>query len=155
MPGDLAGRLLSHLCSADVPSLCIGLASTALVLSIAVPFGGSKWYLLTGLSPLAGVYYWQRGTRQEEIQVKIMSFVWSHQSHPVLRFSTALTCPCPQVKMVTSDDELVTDITVRICLIHKLLRTLYCRGADCEEFLLVARGCKPTQKSVGVHVERW
>ena len=39
------------------------------MLSIAVPFGGSKWYLLTGLSPLAGVYYWQRGTRQEEIQV--------------------------------------------------------------------------------------
>ncbi len=48
---------------------CAGLASTALVLSIAVPFGGSKWYLLTALSPLAGVYYWQRGTRLEEIQV--------------------------------------------------------------------------------------
>ena len=39
------------------------------MLSIAVPFGGSKWYLLTALSPLAGVYYWQRGTRLEEIQV--------------------------------------------------------------------------------------
>ena len=47
-----------------------GLASTALVLSIAVPFGGGKWYLLTALSPLAGVYYWQRGTRQEEIQAR-------------------------------------------------------------------------------------
>ena len=48
--------------------------------------------------------------------------------------------------MVTSDDELVTDITVRICLTHKLLRTLYCRSADSEDILLVARGCKPTQK---------
>lgn len=59
-----------------------GLASTALVLSIAVPFGGAKWYLLTALSPLAGVYYWQRGTRQEEIQAcarcfQLMPFVHS------------------------------------------------------------------------------
>lgn len=60
--------------------------------------------------------------------------------------STALTCPCSQVKMVTSDDELVTDITVRICLTHKLLRTLYCRCADLKEFSLVVRGCKLTQK---------
>jgi hypothetical protein len=61
-----------------------GLASTALVLSIAAPVGGSNWYWLTALSPLAGVYYWQKATRQEEFQVK----------------------------MVTSDDETVTDIMV-------------------------------------------
>ena len=49
-----------------------GLASTALVLSIAAP-GGSAWYALTALSPLAGVYYWQRGERDEEVAVKIVS----------------------------------------------------------------------------------
>ena len=47
-----------------------GLASTALVLSIAAPFGGQNWYYLTLLSPLSGAYYWQRGTRQEEMQVR-------------------------------------------------------------------------------------
>jgi len=46
-----------------------GLASTALVLSIAAPFGGSNWYYLCLLSPLSGLYYWQRGTRNEEVQV--------------------------------------------------------------------------------------
>ncbi|CAL5229519.1 g12859 [Coccomyxa viridis] len=61
-----------------------GLASTALVLSIAAPFGGQNWYWLTLLSPLSGFYYWQRGTRQEEVQVK----------------------------MVTADDDSVTDILV-------------------------------------------
>jgi len=61
-----------------------GLASTALVLSIAAPFGGQAWYWLTALSPLAGVYYWQRGTRVEEFLVK----------------------------MTTSDDEQTTDISV-------------------------------------------
>lgn len=60
-----------------------GLTSTALVLSIAAP-GGNAWYGLTALSPLAGVYYWQRGTRQEDFLVK----------------------------MTTSDDEKTTDIAV-------------------------------------------
>lgn len=50
-----------------------GLASTALVLSIAAPFGGQNWYYLTLLSPLSGLYYWQRGTRQEEVQVLLFS----------------------------------------------------------------------------------
>jgi Cofactor assembly of complex C subunit B len=44
-----------------------GLGSTALVLSIAAPFGGSNWYWLTLLSPLAGAYYLQKGNRQEEV----------------------------------------------------------------------------------------
>ncbi len=47
-----------------------GLGSTALVLSIAAPFGGSYWYALTLLSPLAGGYYWQRGSRVEEVAVR-------------------------------------------------------------------------------------
>ncbi len=47
-----------------------GLGSTALVLSIAAPFGGTYWYALTLLSPLAGGYYWQRGSRVEEVAVR-------------------------------------------------------------------------------------
>jgi len=64
----------------------VGLGSTALVLSTAAPFGlgGSYWYGLTALSPLAGLYYWQRATRQEEFAVK----------------------------MVTADDDSTTDIIV-------------------------------------------
>eukprot|EP01024_Parvocaulis_polyphysoides_P035512 TRINITY_DN3145_c1_g1_i3.p1 TRINITY_DN3145_c1_g1~~TRINITY_DN3145_c1_g1_i3.p1 ORF type:complete len:302 (-),score=50.38 TRINITY_DN3145_c1_g1_i3:182-1087(-) len=63
----------------------IGLGSTALVLSIALPQIGNWWYLLTLLSPLAGLYYFQRGTREEEIRVK----------------------------MITSDDETTTDIVIQ------------------------------------------
>jgi hypothetical protein len=48
---------------------CAGLVSTALVLSIALPFGGQNWYWISALSPLAGVYYWQKGTRQEDFKV--------------------------------------------------------------------------------------
>ncbi|KAL3158328.1 hypothetical protein ABBQ38_010570 [Trebouxia sp. C0009 RCD-2024] len=62
----------------------MGLGSTALVLSIAAPFGGSYWYALTALSPLAGIYYWQKGSRIEEFAVK----------------------------MVTADDDSTTDIVV-------------------------------------------
>ncbi|KAL4422257.1 hypothetical protein ABPG75_008454 [Micractinium tetrahymenae] len=63
----------------------IGLASTALVLSIAVPQVGSLWYGLCLLSPAAGTYYWQNAERTEEFKVK----------------------------MVTSDDEQTTDIVVQ------------------------------------------
>ncbi|KAL4425022.1 hypothetical protein ABPG77_001800 [Micractinium sp. CCAP 211/92] len=63
----------------------IGLASTALVLSIAVPQVGSWWYGLCVLSPAAGAYYWQNAERTEEFKVK----------------------------MVTSDDEQTTDIVVQ------------------------------------------
>lgn len=47
----------------------VGLGSTALVLSIAAPFGGNYWYGLTLLSPLAGGYYWKRGSREEQFAV--------------------------------------------------------------------------------------
>ena len=40
------------------------------MLSIAAPFGGSYWYGLTALSPLAGLYYFQKGTREEECAVR-------------------------------------------------------------------------------------
>lgn len=62
----------------------MGLGSTALVLSIAAPFGGNYWYGLTLLSPLAGGYYWKRGSREEQFAVK----------------------------MVTADDDSTTDIVV-------------------------------------------
>ncbi|KAG1668810.1 hypothetical protein FOA52_004904 [Chlamydomonas sp. UWO 241] len=62
----------------------IGMGSIALVLSIITPEIGSWWYLLCLLSPGAYAYYMSRGTRQEEVRVK----------------------------MVTLDDEQTTDITV-------------------------------------------
>lgn len=61
----------------------LGLASTALVLSIAAP-GGSYWYALTLLAPAAGSYYLKKGDREEEFAVK----------------------------MVTEDNEMTTDIVV-------------------------------------------
>lgn len=63
----------------------ISLASTALVLSIAAPFGGNWWYLMTLISPAAGAYYFKNANRTEEFQVK----------------------------MTTSDDDKTTDITVQ------------------------------------------
>ncbi|KAF5194585.1 Cofactor assembly of complex c subunit b ccb1 protein [Thalictrum thalictroides] len=51
---------------------CISLVSVALVLTITVPDVGDKWYWLTILSPLAGVYYWKRASRKEQIKVKMV-----------------------------------------------------------------------------------
>ncbi len=50
-----------------------GMASTALVLSIAAPWGGSAWYGLTALSPVAGYYYFTKGTREEDFQVNTIT----------------------------------------------------------------------------------
>lgn len=62
----------------------ISLASTALVLSIAAPWGGNWWYSMCLISPAAGAYYLKNANRTEEFKVK----------------------------MVTSDDDLTTDIVV-------------------------------------------
>ncbi|XP_062183071.1 protein COFACTOR ASSEMBLY OF COMPLEX C SUBUNIT B CCB1, chloroplastic-like [Phragmites australis] len=51
---------------------CISLGSVGLVLSIAVPEGGNNWFWLITLSPLAGVYYWTKASRKEEIKVKMI-----------------------------------------------------------------------------------
>ncbi|KAG6523911.1 protein COFACTOR ASSEMBLY OF COMPLEX C SUBUNIT B CCB1, chloroplastic-like [Zingiber officinale] len=51
---------------------CISLASVGLVLSIAIPEGGNNWFWVTVLSPLAGLYYWKRASRKEEIKVKMI-----------------------------------------------------------------------------------
>jgi hypothetical protein len=61
-----------------------GLGSIALVLATLLPDIGNTWYGLTALSPLAAVYYFQKGERAEEVRVK----------------------------MVTSDDDATTDIVV-------------------------------------------
>jgi len=61
-----------------------GMASVALVLSTIYPSIGNWWYSLTLLSPAAWFYYFQRGTRQELVKVK----------------------------MVTADDDQTTDIII-------------------------------------------
>ena len=40
------------------------------MLSIAVPFGGYWWFLITLASPLSGYYYFQKGTRKEDFKVR-------------------------------------------------------------------------------------
>ncbi len=37
------------------------------MLSIAAPFGGNLWYLITLISPAAGAYYLRKGDRVEEV----------------------------------------------------------------------------------------
>jgi hypothetical protein len=70
--------------SALVAYTAISLASTALVLSIAAPWGGNWWYAMTLVSPAAGAYYFKNADRKEEFKVK----------------------------MVTADDDMTTDIVV-------------------------------------------
>ncbi|KAL3687593.1 hypothetical protein R1sor_013902 [Riccia sorocarpa] len=50
----------------------ISLGCVALVLTITSPEIGSNWYFLTFLSPLAGLYYWTKASRKEEIKVKMV-----------------------------------------------------------------------------------
>ena len=57
--------------SAGLSQRVAGLASTALVLSIAAPFGGNWWYLLCLISPAAGAYYLKNAERQEEVLLYI------------------------------------------------------------------------------------
>ena len=83
--------------------LSIGLGSIALVLSVQFPGIGNYWYLLTVISPLAGWYYWSRANREEEVRYLRLS----HQNS-ISRY----VCPQINVKVVTSDDERVTDIIV-------------------------------------------
>lgn len=51
---------------------CISLASVGLVLTITFPDVGNNWFWITILSPLAGLYYWKRASRKEQIKVKMM-----------------------------------------------------------------------------------
>ena len=55
----------------------IGLASLALVLQIQFQdlelpgIGKPNWFLLSFLSPYAGIYYWQKGDRQDDCSFKL------------------------------------------------------------------------------------
>jgi hypothetical protein len=49
----------------------VALASAGLVISILFPDIGNYAYLITLLSPYAGIYYWNNAQRIEEVQVKI------------------------------------------------------------------------------------
>jgi hypothetical protein len=50
----------------------MGLGSLGLVLSTLSPdLIGNKAYLLTLLSPYAGIYYWRNAQRTDEVQIKI------------------------------------------------------------------------------------
>ncbi|KAG5051019.1 hypothetical protein AAZX31_02G063000 [Glycine max] len=51
---------------------CISLASVALVLTITFPDVGNNWFWITISSPLAGLYYWTRASRKEQIKVKMI-----------------------------------------------------------------------------------
>ncbi|CAN0071596.1 unnamed protein product, partial [Ectocarpus fasciculatus] len=49
----------------------LSFATLALVLQIQFPTIGNYWFLLTLLSPYAGVYYWQNGSRNDKAQVRL------------------------------------------------------------------------------------
>ena len=80
------GNILPERGTAAYITFCafIGLGSAALVLSIAQPAIGDAAYWMCDLSPAAGAYYWVNAARQETMKVK----------------------------MVTSDDDMVTEIII-------------------------------------------
>ncbi|CAM9849083.1 unnamed protein product [Ascophyllum nodosum] len=49
----------------------LSFATLALVLQIQFPAIGNYWFLLTLLSPYAGVYYWQNASRSEKAKVRL------------------------------------------------------------------------------------
>ncbi|KAI5651039.1 hypothetical protein M9H77_37044 [Catharanthus roseus] len=67
------GMMVPNRSQAALLTFCtaISLASVALVLTITVPEVGNNWFWLTALSPLAGVYYWRKASRKEQIKVKM------------------------------------------------------------------------------------
>lgn len=79
----------------------MGLGSVALVLSILLPDVGAKAYLLTLLSPYAGIYYWNNAQRVDEVVIKmetsddeqITSIVAQGGKEDLERFSKALELP--------------------------------------------------------------
>lgn len=123
-----------------------GLGSAALVLSIAAPFGGNLWYLITLISPAAGAYYLRKGDRQEEVSRSFTCAslctahcamcvpesrpaAWQGMAAPLwamLREEHVLLQY--KVKMVTADDEQTTDIitegdveeTTRFCRVRRV-----------------------------------
>lgn len=79
----------------------IGLGSAGLVLSILFPDIGAKAYLVTLLSPYAGIYYWNNAQREDKVKVNRNIFF------NILKYFLMTFI---QIKMETSDDEQITTI---------------------------------------------
>lgn len=79
----------------------VGLASMALVLSILLPDVGGKAYLITLVSPYAGIYYWNNAQREDTVIVKmetsddeqITSILCQGGKEDLERFSKTLQLP--------------------------------------------------------------
>ena len=79
----------------------MGLGSFGLVLSILLPDVGAKSYLLTFLSPYAGIYYWNNAQREDVVKVKMetsdddqtTSIIAQGGKEDLERFSKALSLP--------------------------------------------------------------
>jgi len=79
----------------------MGLGSLGLVLSILLPDVGAKSYLLTLLSPYAGIYYWNNAQREDVVKIKMetsdddqtTSIIAQGGKEDLERFSKALSLP--------------------------------------------------------------
>ncbi len=79
----------------------MGLGSFGLVLSILLPDIGAKSYLLTLLSPYAGIYYWNNAQREDVVKIKMetsdddqtTSIIAQGGKEDLERFSKALSLP--------------------------------------------------------------
>jgi len=79
----------------------MGLGSIGLVLSILLPDLGSKAYILTLLSPYAGIYYWNNAQRVDEVVIKmetsddeqVTSVIAQGGKEDLERFSKSLELP--------------------------------------------------------------
>lgn len=79
----------------------MGLGSLGLVLSVLFPDVGTKAYVITLLSPYAGIYYWNNAQRVDEVAIKmetsdddqITSIIAQGGKEDLERFSKALNLP--------------------------------------------------------------
>jgi Cofactor assembly of complex C subunit B len=65
-------------------------------LQIQFPDIGGLWYLLTLVSPYAGIYYWQNASRKDKAQVSsiyIMLRAYTYSTKKTL-FAVSLCCNC-------------------------------------------------------------
>jgi hypothetical protein len=76
----------------------MGLGSLGLVLSVLIPDLGLKAYVITLLSPYAGIYYWKNAQRENEVTIRmetsdddqITSIVAQGEKEDLERFSKTL-----------------------------------------------------------------
>ncbi len=58
--------------------VAVGVLCLALVLSLLIPQASSSFFGLVLLAPLAGLFYWQRAGRPEQVQLKVEPFPLSN-----------------------------------------------------------------------------